>query len=144
MVEKTLQKMRLGGIYDHIGFGFHRYSTDKNWFLPHFEKMLYDQAMNALAYIEAYQITKNNEYAEIASEIFSYVLRDLKDEKGGFYSAEDADSEGEEGTFYLWTKEEVLETLGEKGQIFSEVHGLKNGNYLDESSRMRNGKNIPF
>ena len=145
MVEKTLQKMRLGGIYDHIGFGFHRYSTDKNWFLPHFEKMLYDQAMNALAYIEAYQITKNNEYAEIASEIFSYVLRDLKDKKGGFYSAEDADSEGEEGTYYLWTKEEVLETLGEKGQIFSEVHGLKKiGNYLDESSRMRNGKNIPF
>ena len=99
--------MRLGGIYDHIGFGFHRYSTDKNWFLPHFEKMLYDQAMNALAYIEAYQITKNNEYAEIASEIFSYVLRDMKDEKGGFYSAEDADSEGEEGTYYLWTKEEL-------------------------------------
>ena len=145
MVEKTLQKMRLGGIYDHIGFGFHRYSTDKNWFLPHFEKMLYDQAMNALAYTEAYQITKNSEYAEIASEIFVYVLRDLKDKKGGFYSAEDADSEGEEGTFYLWTLEEVLETLGKKGKIFSRAFNFSAiGNYVDESSRMRNGKNIPF
>ena len=145
MVEKTLQKMRLGGIYDHIGFGFHRYSTDKNWYLPHFEKMLYDQAMNAFAYLEAYQITKNSEYAEIASEIFSYVLRDLKNKEGGFYSAEDADSEGEEGTFYLWTEKEVLETLGEKGKIFSRAYGFSEiGNYLDESSRMRNGKNIPF
>ena len=101
--------------------------------------------MNALAYIEAYQVTKNNEYAEIASEIFSYILRDLKNKEGGFFSAEDADSEGEEGTFYLWTEEEVLETLGEKGKIFCEAYGLSEiGNYFDESTRMRNGKNIPF
>ncbi|MDP6991527.1 MAG: thioredoxin domain-containing protein, partial [Candidatus Marinimicrobia bacterium] len=107
MVETTLQNMRLGGIFDHVGFGFHRYSTDKEWLVPHFEKMLYDQAMIAMAYTEAYQITKNPEYKETAEEILTYVLRDMTDSRGGFYSAEDADSEGEEGLFYLWTIEEL-------------------------------------
>ncbi|GIS03734.1 MAG: hypothetical protein CM15mP106_1810 [Candidatus Neomarinimicrobiota bacterium] len=146
MVEKTLQQMRLGGIFDHIGLGFHRYSTDKKWFLPHFEKMLYDQAMNSMAYIEAYHITKNQEYAKIAEEVFSYVLRDMRHEKGGFFSAEDADSEGEEGTFYFWTEQELFKILGRKdGSVISKVYGFsKNGNFLDEASGKRNGGNIPF
>ena len=146
MVEKTLKKMRQGGIFDHIGLGFHRYSTDKKWFLPHFEKMLYDQAMNSMAYIEAYHLTKNEEYAEIAEEIFTYVLRDLKHDRGGYFSAEDADSEGEEGTFYLWTEQELLKILGDKdGKIISKIYGFSaNGNFIDEASRKRNGGNIPY
>jgi len=146
MVEKTLQQMRLGGIFDQIGLGFHRYSTDKKWFLPHFEKMLYDQAMNSMAYIEAYHITKNKEYAEIAEEVFSYVLRDMRNEKGGFFSAEDADSEGKEGTFYLWTVQELFNILGEKdGKVVSKIYDFsKKGNFLDEASRKRNGCNIPY
>ncbi|MCK5158383.1 MAG: thioredoxin domain-containing protein, partial [Candidatus Heimdallarchaeota archaeon] len=91
MVEKTLTEMRLGGIYDHIGFGFHRYSTDSFWLLPHFEKMLYDQALLVIAYVEAYQATKKIEFREVAEEILSYVLRDMTSPEGGFYSAEDAD-----------------------------------------------------
>jgi uncharacterized protein YyaL (SSP411 family) len=111
MVETTLQAMRMGGIYDHVGFGFHRYSTDAEWSLPHFEKMLYDQALLALAYIEAYQATGKGEYAGTAREILEYVLRDMTNCEGGFYSAEDADSEGEEGKFYSWTAEELKEVL---------------------------------
>ena len=106
MVEKTLQEIRQGGIYDQIGFGFHRYSTDREWLVPHFEKMLYDQAMLATAYIEAYQATGKRIYADTAKEIFTYVLRDMKSPEGAFYSAEDADSEGVEGKFYVWTEAE--------------------------------------
>ena len=101
MVENTLTAMRLGGIWDHVGFGFHRYSTDKHWLLPHFEKMLYDQALISIAYLEAYQITKNPLYAQTANEIFTYVLRDMTSPEGAFFSAEDADTEGEEGKFYV-------------------------------------------
>jgi len=111
MVEQTLQNMRHGGIYDHIGFGFHRYSTDARWIVPHFEKMLYDQALMAMAYIELYQATANPAYEQTAREIFTYVLRDLTDEQGAFYCAEDADSEGVEGKFYLWTEKEIREVL---------------------------------
>jgi uncharacterized protein YyaL (SSP411 family) len=111
MVEKTLQNMRRGGIYDQIGFGFHRYSTDAEWLVPHFEKMLYDQALIAMAYIEAYQATGKKEYENTAREIFTYVLRDMTDTDGGFYSAEDADSEGVEGKFYLWTEEKIRSIL---------------------------------
>ena len=107
MVEKTIKAMRAGGIWDHIGFGFHRYSTDEKWIVPHFEKMLYDQALISIGCIEAYQVTKNEEYKSIAEEIFTYVLRDMTSELGGFYSAEDADSEGVEGKFYTWTKDEI-------------------------------------
>jgi len=111
MVEKTLQGMRRGGIYDHIGFGFHRYSTDERWIVPHFEKMLYDQALLALAYLEAYQFTRKEEYAQTAQKIFTYVLRDMTDARGGFYCAQDADSEGVEGKFYLWTQDEIKKIL---------------------------------
>ncbi len=111
MVEHTLQNMRYGGICDQIGFGFHRYSTDARWIVPHFEKMLYDQALMAMAFIELYQATGKKKYEISAREIFTYVLRDLTDDRGGFYCAEDADSEGMEGKFYLWTEEEIHSVL---------------------------------
>jgi len=119
MVEKTLDAMRSGGIFDHIGFGFHRYSVDERWLVPHFEKMLYDQALLAMAYTEAYQATGKAKFAQVAREILTYVLRDMMAPHGGFYSAEDADSEGKEGLFYLWTPQEVKRHLGgEVGDFF--------------------------
>lgn len=131
MVEKTLDAMSKGGMYDHIGGGFHRYSTDGRWLVPHFEKMLYDQALISKAYLQAYQVTKNKEYARIAKEILDYVLRDMTDAKGGFYSAEDADSEGKEGTFYLWEPKEVESILDkDQAKIFSKYYGVtKQGNF---------------
>ncbi|MBK7386840.1 MAG: thioredoxin domain-containing protein [Methanothrix sp.] len=114
MAKSTLQGMRMGGIYDHVGFGFHRYSTDAEWFVPHFEKMLYDQALLAMAYTEAYQATGEEEYARTVREILEYILRDMTSPLGGFYSAEDADSEGVEGKFYTWSAEELKESLGEE------------------------------
>ncbi|MDD2620848.1 MAG: thioredoxin domain-containing protein [Syntrophomonadaceae bacterium] len=131
MAEKTLESMYRGGIYDHIGFGFSRYSTDARWLVPHFEKMLYDNALLAIAYIEVYQLTHKEIYARIAREIFSYVLRDMTSPEGGFYSAEDADSEGVEGKFYLWTPEQIIELLGEsEGNFFNQVYDIKKpGNF---------------
>jgi len=144
MVGKTLQRMRGGGIYDHIGFGFHRYSTDSEWLVPHFEKMLYDQAMLTLAYIESYQATGKREYAQTAREILLYVLRDMTGPEGGFYSAEDAESEGEEGKFYLWTEEEIYQLLEKKDADFAvKVFNIeKEGNFTDEVSGRRSGTNI--
>lgn len=113
IVEHTLDSMRLGGIYDHVGFGFSRYSTDKKWLVPHFEKMLYDNALLALAYGEAFSATGKQHYADTAKEILTYILRDMTDAEGGFYSAEDADSEGVEGKFYVWTVQEIVSVLGE-------------------------------
>ena len=140
MVEKTLQEMRRGGIFDHIGFGFHRYSTDQRWLVPHFEKMLSDQALLATAYIETFQATGKEEYARTAREIFDYVLRDMTDTGGGFYSAEDADSEGEEGKFYLWSYGEIKHLLApNEADLFFKVFNIeKNGNFPDESG----GRNI--
>ncbi|MFW9897596.1 MAG: thioredoxin domain-containing protein, partial [Candidatus Thorarchaeota archaeon] len=144
MVKGTLQAMRNGGIYDHIGFGFHRYSTDSSWLVPHFEKMLYDQALIAIAYIEAYQATKNPKYKQTAQEIFTYVIRDMRSLEGGFYSAEDADSEGEEGKFYVWSEQELENILETKElDLIKEIFNInKEGNYLDESTGKRTRKNI--
>ena len=112
MVETTLQAMHDGGIYDHLGGGFARYSTDQKWLVPHFEKMLYDNALLAMLYCEAYQATGRHEYLDVGSETLDYVLRDMTSEDGAFYSSQDADSEGEEGKFYIWTPEEIQEVLG--------------------------------
>jgi len=144
MVEKTLQKMRMGGIFDHVGFGFHRYSTDKEWLVPHFEKMLYDQAMLTMAYTEAFQVTGNQEYKNTAKEILTYVQRDMTDSQGGFYSAEDADSEGEEGLFYLWTVDELKSILGDDdAKLMQRVFNLEpNGNFKDEATGQNTGRNI--
>ena len=114
MVEKSLKMMRNGGIYDQIGFGFHRYSVDRQWLAPHFEKMLYDQGMLAIVYLEAFQVTNDPFFKNVAEEIFTFVLADLNSREGGFYSARDADSEGTEGKFYLWTPDEVRSILDEK------------------------------
>ena len=144
MVETTLDQMRLGGVYDQIGFGFHRYSTDAGWKLPHFEKMLYDQAMLALAYVEAYQATGKAAYEQTAREIFTYVLRDMTSPQGAFYSAEDADSEGREGKFYLWHLEELVDILGaDLANLVVRVYNVEEqGNFEEEATRRRTGENI--
>mgnify|MGYP001591724168 CR=1 FL=1 len=131
IVEKTLDAMAAGGIYDHIGGGFHRYSTDAQWLVPHFEKMLYDQALLSKVYLQAYQITRKEQYARIAREICDYVLRDMTDPAGGFYSAEDADSEGQEGTFYLWEPEQIASILDQdEAQLFNAHYGVtQRGNF---------------
>tara|TARA_Y100000590_G_scaffold470644_1_gene667324 strand:+ start:3489 stop:5660 length:2172 start_codon:yes stop_codon:yes gene_type:complete len=146
MAKNTLQHMRQGGMFDHIGLGFHRYSTDKRWFLPHFEKMLYDQAMLAMAYLEAFQYTRDAQYSKVAEEIFTYVLRDMTDLEGGFYSAEDADSEGEEGKFYIWTTDEFIDILGkESGETLANIYGFRtSGNFHDEASGKTSGNNIIY
>jgi len=144
MVVKTLTAMRMGGIWDHVGFGFHRYSTDSRWLLPHFEKMLYDQAMIATAYLEAFQITREPLFAKTAEDIFAYVLRDMTAPQGAFYSAEDADSEGEEGKFYVWTTEEFQRVLeGEDSERWESILRLSpEGNFTDEATRKKTGANI--
>lgn len=131
IVEKTLDAMAKGGIYDHIGGGFHRYATDTRWLVPHFEKMLYDQALLSKVYLQAYQITGNKKYAEISKESFDYVLRDMTDPKGGFYSAEDADSEGAEGTFYLWEPKQIASVLDkDHAGLFNIYYGVtEKGNF---------------
>jgi len=151
MTYVTLRKMAAGGMYDHLGGGFHRYSVDAQWRVPHFEKMLYDQAQLAISYIEAFQLGQNPFYANVAQDILEYVLREMTSPEGGFYSAEDADSiqagnpevHGE-GLFYLWTGEEILAVLGkEHGEIFSFHYGvLAAGNALDDPHAEFAGKNI--
>jgi uncharacterized protein YyaL (SSP411 family) len=144
MVESTLEAMRLGGLWDHVGYGFHRYSTDRRWLLPHFEKMLYDQALAAMAYTEAYQATGKAFYRRTAEEIFEYVLRDMTSEEGAFFSAEDADSEGEEGKFYLWTEADLKETLGdEEAELVACLFNVgSEGNFRDEAGGTPTGANI--
>ena len=126
MVEVTLEKMARGGMYDQLGGGFHRYSVDERWLVPHFEKMLYDNALLSVAYLEAYQATGNAFYRQIAAETLDYVLTEMYDaEKGGFYSTQDADSEGVEGKFFVWQLDEVEQLLGEeKAKIFCEYYDI--------------------
>ncbi len=149
IVQKTLDCMADGGIWDHIGSGFARYSTDRYWLVPHFEKMLYDNAGLAFIYLEAYQLLKRERYAQVASDIFKYILRDMTSPEGGFYSAEDADSEGVEGKYYVWSKEEVITTLQRNlkvtqfllkeeklSEIYCEAYGISEEGKFE-------GKNIP-
>ncbi|MGE0083620.1 MAG: thioredoxin domain-containing protein [Desulfococcaceae bacterium] len=148
MVEKTLKTMRMGGIWDHAGFGFHRYSTDQHWLLPHFEKMLYDQALLALAYLETWNITREPAWKQTAEEIFSYVLRDMTaDPEGGFYSAEDADSEGVEGKFYVWSLDEFLSVPAwnhpKESDVWEKIFNLSaEGNFREEAGGHKSGNNI--
>ncbi len=123
-VEHTLWKMASGGMYDQVGGGFARYSVDAKWLIPHFEKMLYDNALLTRTYLYAYQQTRNPFYKQIAEETLEYVIRDMTNRKGGFYSSEDADSEGEEGKFYAWTRSEIGELLGDEALLFTEYFNI--------------------
>jgi len=145
MVQETLKAMRMGGIYDQMGYGLHRYSTDARWFAPHFEKMLYDQALAVLTYTEAFSITKKTQHRDVAEEILTYVLRDLQSPEGAFYSAEDADSEGEEGKFYTWAAGEFGEILDEEeALVVRKVYNTSEaGNFLSESGQPT-GQNILY
>ncbi|HBC47744.1 MAG TPA: thioredoxin domain-containing protein [candidate division Zixibacteria bacterium] len=144
MVERTLTAMRQGGIYDHLGFGIHRYSTDTQWLVPHFEKMLYDQALMAIANIEAFQATGNENYRKTAVEIFTYVMRDMTDLGGGFYSAEDADSDGVEGKFYVWSAAEIRAALEpDEADLAIKIFNIENdGNFDDPTGNRKTGQNI--
>ena len=144
MVDTTLKAMRQGGIFDHLGYGFHRYSTDRSWLVPHFEKMLYDQAMLIMALAEAYEHTRDPLYAQVIEETAGYVFHDMTDASGAFYSAEDADSEGVEGKFYVWTEQEIDKLLSpEEARLAKKVFGLSpDGNFKDEATGRRTGANI--
>ncbi len=137
IAEKTLDCMYRGGIFDHIGFGFSRYSTDSKWLVPHFEKMLYDNALLIIAYLEGYEVTKNDLYKDIAIKTLEYVFRELRSDNGGFYCAEDADSEGEEGKYYVFNPPEIIRVLDEKdGMFFNKYFNITpKGNF--------EGKSIP-
>ncbi len=157
MVAHTLRQMAAGGMHDHLGGGFHRYSVDERWFVPHFEKMLYDEAQLAVSYLEAYQITRDEHLADVARDIFSYVLRDLRDAAGGFYSAEDADSpdpenpsHSREGAFYVWRQREIatlLDTLVNDGAaaVFCARFGVEpDGNVHEDPHGEFAGRNILY
>ena len=144
MAGETLRAMRRGGIFDQLGYGFHRYSTDRQWLIPHFEKMLYDQALSVLAYAEAFQEGGDGEHAQTAREVLEYVLGDLQAPEGGFYAAEDADSEGEEGRFYLWRLDEIRGRLDPDELRFAAgVFGIEEGgNFVDPMTGKQTGQNI--
>jgi len=145
MVEKTLIAMQRGGIHDQLGGGFHRYSTDARWLVPHFEKMLYDQAMLMMAYSEGWLATGNQSFAATVRDIAEYLLREMRDQGGAFYSAEDADSEGEEGKFYVWSAEEIRAVLGKRAEDFMTAYGVeKTGNFSDEATHQKSGANILY
>jgi uncharacterized protein YyaL (SSP411 family) len=153
MAFTTLREMAKGGMYDHLGGGFHRYSVDARWFVPHFEKMLYDQAQLAITYLEAFQISGDETFANTAREIFDYVRRDLRHPEGGFYSAEDADSvidpahphEKGEGAFYVWTAAELAEILGADAAWFGRRYGVEvKGNVHEDPHGEFTGRNILY
>jgi uncharacterized protein YyaL (SSP411 family) len=135
LVSQTLEAMARGGLYDQLGGGFHRYSVDDHWLVPHFEKMLYDNAQLGRVYLHAWQVTGNPFFRTICEEILGYVIREMTDSAGGFYSTQDADSEGEEGKFFLWTADEIRELLGQQSGAFMAAYGVTaRGNF--------EGKNI--
>lgn len=143
LVERTLDMMHRGGIYDHLGGGFSRYSVDEQWLVPHFEKMLYDNAILAQSYLEAWLMTKNPLYKEICEEILRYILRDMTHPNGGFYSAEDADSEGHEGKFYTWLYSEVIDALGkEDGELFCQFYDITEKGNFEGRNILHNSLNL--
>ena len=143
MVTRTLEEMERGGIHDQLDGGFHRYSTDSRWHLPHFEKMLYDQALIALASAETRQVTGEERFAKLASRTLDYALRRLGSPEGGFFCSEDADSGGGEGRFYLWTTSEVRDALGDDAELVIMAHGLtEDGNAVDEATGETTGLNV--
>ncbi|MFP4416230.1 MAG: thioredoxin domain-containing protein [Chitinispirillaceae bacterium] len=145
MTVLTLQKMARGGIFDHIGGGFHRYATDKKWRVPHFEKMLYDNALLCDSYLHAYQATGEELFGSTARHILDYVRREMTHPKGGFFSTQDADSEGKEGMFYLWSREEILNILGEEqGKVFIDFFNVRQEGNFSSPQEYHSGKNILF
>ncbi|CDI05933.1 thioredoxin domain-containing protein [Candidatus Nitrosotenuis uzonensis] len=141
-VLKTLNRMAKGGIFDQIGGGFHRYSTDARWLVPHFEKMLYDNALLPIVYCEAYQITKDPFYLEVIRKTLDFVLRDMRSAEGGFYSALDADSEGEEGKYYVWNKKEIKDVLGKDADVFCLYFDVTDGGNFEGKSILNNNINL--
>jgi uncharacterized protein YyaL (SSP411 family) len=135
MVTRTLEAMARGGMYDQLGGGFHRYSVDDHWLVPHFERMLYDNAQLARVYLHAWQVTGNKFFCTITEEILDYVVREMTDPRGGFYSTQDADSEGEEGKFFVWTPDEIRDVLGDQADAFMNAYGVTRHGNLE-------GKNI--
>ena len=134
MAEHTLEMMAAGGMHDQLGGGFHRYSTDEHWLVPHFEKMLYDNALLTLAYAEAWQVTKRRDFARVVRTTLDYVLREMTAPDGGFFSATDADSEGEEGTFFVWREAEIRELLGPQADAFMRFYGVtRQGNFAGQN-----------
>lgn len=141
-VFKTLTKMANGGIYDQLGGGFHRYSTDSRWLVPHFEKMLYDNALLPVVYAEAYQITKDPKYLDVVNQTLCYVLHEMTSPDGGFYSAQDADSEGEEGKYYVWKKREIQEILGKDSDVFCLYYDVTDGGNFEGHNILNNNIKI--
>ena len=139
---KTLTKMGRGGIFDQIGGGFHRYSTDTRWLVPHFEKMLYDNALVPMAYVEAFQLTKDPFYLDIIKKTLNYVLKEMTSKEGGFFSAQDADSEGEEGKYYVWKKNEIKEILGKDADIFCLYYDVTDGGNFEGTNILCNNINL--
>lgn len=147
MVTDTLEEMAGGGIFDHVGGGFHRYATDARWRWPHFEKMLYDQALLCLAYTDAFQITGKTVYRRVVEKTIAYIIRELRAPEGVFYTAQDAESEGKEGRYYLWTREEILDVLGkETGEEFCARYNISEGGNcpLTEGTQSMPGLNILY
>ena len=141
-VFKTLTKMANGGIYDQLGGGFHRYSTDSRWLVPHFEKMLYDNALLPVVYAEAYQITKDPKYLEVVNKTLYYVLREMTSAEGGFYSTQDADSEGEEGKYYVWNKSHIKEIIEKDADIFCLYYDVTDGGNFEGQNILNNNIRI--
>ncbi|WP_100181821.1 thioredoxin domain-containing protein [Candidatus Nitrosotenuis aquarius] len=137
-VFKTLNKMGKGGIFDQIGGGFHRYSTDARWLVPHFEKMLYDNALLPIVYAEAYQLSRDSFYLDVINKTLGFVLREMTSPEGGFYSALDADSEGEEGKFYVWSKKEVSQILGKDADVFCLYYDVTDGGNFEGHTILNN------